>query len=71
MIEVTVETEIARPPAQVFAYVTDPSKLATWQTNTVSAVAEPDGPVAPGTRFREEHRAENLERVLEDGSPSA
>jgi uncharacterized protein YndB with AHSA1/START domain len=57
MIEFAVETEIARPRAQVFAYVTDPSKLATWQTNTVSAVAEPDGPVGPGTRFREVHRA--------------
>ena len=57
MIELAVETEIACPPAHVFAYITDPSKLATWQTNTVSAVAESDGPVALGTRLREVHRA--------------
>jgi uncharacterized protein YndB with AHSA1/START domain len=57
MIEFTVKTEIARPPADVFAYITDPSKLSTWQTNTVSAVAEPDGPVGLGTRLREVHRA--------------
>src|SRR5438046_8263122 len=33
----TIETEIARPPGEVFAYITDPAKLATWQANTVSA----------------------------------
>ncbi|HEX5853947.1 MAG TPA: SRPBCC family protein [Solirubrobacteraceae bacterium] len=57
MIEFTVETEIARPPSEVFAYVADPAKLSTWQTNTVSAVAEDDGPVRLGTRLREVHSA--------------
>jgi uncharacterized protein YndB with AHSA1/START domain len=56
MIDFTIETEIARSPAEVFAYVTDPSKLATWQTNTVSAVAEPAGPLRLGSRIREVHR---------------
>jgi hypothetical protein len=41
----------------VFAYITDPAKPATWQTNTVSAVAEDDRPVSLGTRVREVHRA--------------
>ena len=40
MIEFIVETEIARSVAEVFAYVTDPTRLPTWQTNTISAVAE-------------------------------
>jgi len=57
MIQFTVETEIARPAAEVFAYLTDPTKLATWQTNTVSAAAEDDQPVGLGTRLREVHRA--------------
>ena len=57
MIEFTVEIEIARPIREVFAYVTDPTKLATWQTNTVSAVAEGGGPLHVGTRLREVHRA--------------
>jgi uncharacterized protein YndB with AHSA1/START domain len=57
MIEFTIETEIARPVSDVFAYVTDPDKLATWQTNTVSAVAEPAGPIGIGTRIHEVHRA--------------
>jgi uncharacterized protein YndB with AHSA1/START domain len=57
MIQFTVATEIARPPTEVFGYVTDPAKLATWQTNTISAVAEDDQPFGLGTRVREVHRA--------------
>jgi uncharacterized protein YndB with AHSA1/START domain len=57
MIEFTVETEIDRPVTEVFAYVTDPAKLPTWQTNTVSVVQEGDGPLRIGTRLREVHRA--------------
>lgn len=57
MIDITLQQRIARAPADVFAYVTDPAKLATWQTNTVSAVPEGDGPLAVGTRIREIHRA--------------
>jgi uncharacterized protein YndB with AHSA1/START domain len=57
MIDFTIDTEIERPPADVFAYATDPDKLATWQTNTVSAVPEPSGPLRVGSRIREVHRA--------------
>jgi uncharacterized protein YndB with AHSA1/START domain len=57
MIEFTIETEIVRPVTDVFAYVTDPTKLSTWQTNTVSAVAEGDEPLGLGSRVREIHRA--------------
>jgi uncharacterized protein YndB with AHSA1/START domain len=55
MIDFVIEKDIARPAATVFAYITDPSKLASWQTNTISA--EADGPIAIGTRIREVHRA--------------
>ena len=57
MIDFTIETHIERPVADVFGYVSDPGKLATWQTNTVSAVQEGDGPLRLGTRLREVHRA--------------
>src|ERR1700736_5176660 len=57
MIQFTVQTEIARPPREVFVYATDPRNLAKWQTNTVSAVAEDDRPLGIGTRVREVHRA--------------
>jgi uncharacterized protein YndB with AHSA1/START domain len=56
MIDFTIETEIARPVSAVFAHVTDPSKLASWQTSTVSAIQEDDGPLGLGTRLREIHR---------------
>jgi uncharacterized protein YndB with AHSA1/START domain len=63
MIDFMIELEIARSPSEVFAYVTDPRKLATWQTNTVSAIAEPDGPLRLGTRIREVHRGPRGKQV--------
>ncbi len=56
MISFTVETEIVRPPEAVFAHVTDPSKLPTWQRNTVSARTEDGGAMRLGARVREVHR---------------
>ena len=57
MIDFTIETHIERSAAEVFGHVTDPDKLSTWQTNTVSAVQEGEGPLGLGTRLREVHRA--------------
>jgi uncharacterized protein YndB with AHSA1/START domain len=57
MVDFTIETVIERTPAEVFAYVADWAKLATWQTNTVSAVPEQNGPIGLGSRIREVHRA--------------
>ena len=68
MIDFTIQMSIERPPSEVFRYVTDPEKLPTWQTNTVSAVREDDGPLAVGSRLREVHRApggRELESVVE------
>jgi uncharacterized protein YndB with AHSA1/START domain len=47
--EMTVD--IARPPADVFAYLTDLSKLPEWQTT--ASGAEVDGAVRQGARIRE------------------
>ena len=68
MIDFTIETSIQRPVDDVFAYVSDPNQLANWQTNTVSAVQEGDGPFGLGTRLREVHRApggKELESLVE------
>jgi uncharacterized protein YndB with AHSA1/START domain len=68
MIDFTIETRIDRSPGEVFAYVTDPAKLATWQTNTVAAEKLGDQPLGLGTRLREVHRApggKELESLLE------
>lgn len=56
MIDFTITTEIARPPAEVFAFATDPTQLPRWQTNTVSAAPEEPGPLRDGSRLREVHR---------------
>jgi uncharacterized protein YndB with AHSA1/START domain len=56
MIDFTHEVEIDRPVHDVFAYSTDPERLPTWQTNTVSSITEDDGPLRVGTRLREVHR---------------
>jgi uncharacterized protein YndB with AHSA1/START domain len=68
MIRFTIATHVDRPVPDVFDHVTDPSRLATWQTNTVSAVQEDDGPLRLGTRLREVHRTpggKELESLVE------
>jgi uncharacterized protein YndB with AHSA1/START domain len=59
MIDFNVSIQIDRPVPDVFAYVTDPAKLSSWQANTVSVAVEDAaaGPLAVGTRLRETHRA--------------
>ena len=52
----THSIEIARSPEEVFAYLTDPAKLGTWQDAEEVTQLTP-GPVGPGTRFREVHKA--------------
>jgi uncharacterized protein YndB with AHSA1/START domain len=46
--------EIARPPEDVFAYLTDVSRLPEWQSSLLAATA--DGDVRAGTRIRERRR---------------
>ena len=68
MIDFTVETQIARPVRDVFAYATAPEHLSSWQTNTVSARRVDDGPYGLGSQLREVHRApggKELESVVE------
>jgi uncharacterized protein YndB with AHSA1/START domain len=67
MIEFSVEAEIARPVPAVFAYVTDPAKLPTWQRHTISLTREDDGPLGVGSRLREVHQVgeERIESLVE------
>jgi uncharacterized protein YndB with AHSA1/START domain len=68
MIDFTIDTEIKRPVADVFAYATDPEKLSSWQTNTVSVTREDDGEYGLGSRLREVHagpRGKHFESVVE------
>jgi uncharacterized protein YndB with AHSA1/START domain len=56
--------EIARSPEEVFAYVTDPSRLAEWQESVVSSRAEGTGPPGVGTRASVTRRIGRLERTM-------
>jgi uncharacterized protein YndB with AHSA1/START domain len=57
MIKFHIPIEIDRPLHEVFSFVTDPDALSAWQTNTVQATIETDGPFGVGTRLHEVHRA--------------
>ena len=43
--------EIARPPDEVFSYVTDASRFAEWQDDVVSVRIEGGRPPGVGSRF--------------------
>ncbi len=62
MIVIGHSTEIGRTPEEVFAYLTDPAKLASWQDVEEVEQLTP-GPVGPGTRFREVHQVLGRRRV--------
>jgi uncharacterized protein YndB with AHSA1/START domain len=62
VIEVRSSIEIARSPQEVFAYLTDPVKLSTWQDAEEVSQLTP-GSVGAGTRFREVHRILGIRRV--------
>jgi uncharacterized membrane protein len=62
-IEVTAETEIARPREDVAAFATDPANDTRWILALDSARKLTDGPVAPGTRV--ERVASFLGRKIE------
>jgi len=55
--------EIARPPDEVFSYVTDPSRFAEWQEGVVSGRIEGGGPPAMGSRYTTTRRIVGAERT--------
>ena len=51
MVRVEVSVEIARPADEVFALLTDVSRVPEWQASAVDSRA--DGPLAEGVRIHE------------------
>ena len=51
MVRVEHSLVIERPPAEVFAYTTDPDKLPEWQSTALEARSE--GPVQQGAHMTE------------------
>ena len=64
MAAIVESIEIARPPEDVFPYVTDPSRLAEWQESVVSARLEGGGPPAVGSRVSVIRRIGRSERTM-------
>ncbi|MGK5440288.1 SRPBCC family protein [Micromonospora sp. URMC 105] len=56
--------DIARPPEQVFSYVTDPSRFAEWQDDVVDVRLEPAGRAGLGSRFTTIRRIGGAERTM-------
>jgi uncharacterized protein YndB with AHSA1/START domain len=56
--------EIARPPGDVFPYVSDPSRLAEWQESVVSARTEAGDPPAVGSKVVTTRRVGRAERDM-------
>ena len=42
--------EVDRPPAEVFAYVIDPTRFSEWQENVIGGHMEGNGPPAVGDK---------------------
>jgi carbon monoxide dehydrogenase subunit G len=60
---IVADVEVARPPDEVFGYVTDPSRFGEWQSGVVSGHIEPEGPPAVGSRCIMTRRIGGAERT--------
>ena len=47
MTPIESSIEIARPPEEVFAYLTDPARFAEWQQDVVRVELVGGGPAPP------------------------
>jgi uncharacterized protein YndB with AHSA1/START domain len=56
-VRIEQEIRIARPPADVFALLTDTRRLGEWQKGTVDVRRDRSGPLAPGEQLHEVHAA--------------
>lgn len=63
MAPIVSTVEIARPPEEVFGYVTDPSRFSEWQANVVSGGMEGGHEQAVGSRCVTTRRLGRAERT--------
>ena len=64
MAPIVSTIEIDRAPEEVFAYVTDPARLAEWQESVVSTRVEGAGPPSVGMKVSVTRRIGPLERAM-------
>src|SRR6266540_3458483 len=63
MAPIVITVEIARPPDEVFSYVTDPSRFAEWQQDIVSGHMDESGMPHKGSRFSTTRRIGRADRT--------
>jgi uncharacterized protein YndB with AHSA1/START domain len=63
MAPIVSRFEVARPPDEVFAYVTDPTRFAEWQDDVVRARMEGGRPPRVGARFTTTRRIGRVEQT--------
>lgn len=56
--------DVDRTPADVYAYITDPSHLPEWQLSAVSAESLDEGPIHTGSRVRVTRRVGNRQMPM-------
>jgi uncharacterized protein YndB with AHSA1/START domain len=64
IVPIVTSTEIARPPDEVFRYVTDPSRLAEWQESVMSARTDETGPPRVGSTVLQTRRMGRREQTM-------
>jgi uncharacterized protein YndB with AHSA1/START domain len=66
-IDFSFDVDIARPPEQVFAFLSDLRRLPEWQPLVVEAEQLGEGPLRQGSRVREARnmRGKRLEQIVE------
>ena len=63
MAPIVSDVNIARPPDEVFSYVSDPSRFGEWQSGVVSGHIEGDGPPGVGSKCVMTRRIGGSERT--------
>lgn len=61
---IEARTAIARPPQEVFAFVSDPARLPEWQPDVEEAATEVPGQPAVGVRGHEVRRVPGGRRTI-------
>jgi uncharacterized protein YndB with AHSA1/START domain len=64
MAPIVSTIDIARPPDEVFRYVTDPSRFPEWQRDVVRVECDRGGPLPAGARFTTIRRIGASERTI-------
>src|SRR2546425_848077 len=64
MAPIVSTIEVARPPAEVFSYVTDPTRFAEWQHDVVRVRMAEGSPASVGSPFTTTRMIGRSERTM-------